>query len=373
MRLVAAFLSLFIPVITLSASDTLALGEAAGATIPCFDFTQIKSASESERAVMIRKFGDGLRDIGFVAVYAPEVTPKVEEATRVMKRYFAQSEAVKMQDWHQNNGQTGFSFKGLESAAGSKAADNKETFFIVDDMTRWPNAPAEFKVVMRDYLATLSDYSSQILMYLWEYLGEIEDAHDQAIHEGDKRIRLAYYPAPQKNDNPRSVWAAAHQDLNAVTLLPRPSRSGLQLKTKEGNWLPVTVPQDYIIINCGDQITKKTAGYITGTEHRVINDDPDNCDARYSTILFAALPDEYSLKPFENCCRLATSGMNEEEAAAYLKPFTDVTVTENLMGRLIEMDSWSNPSEELIQTLQSKGLITNPCKSLRKKFPHLFP
>lgn len=368
------------------------------ASIPCFDFKKIEQASSLiEREEMIAEFGNAFRDIGFVAVYAPEISEYVRKATQLAKCYFAQSLDVKRGDSHGNNGQSGYSYKGLETAAGADAPDNKETFFVTRTMPAWPKTSEnftseEFQLVMTNYLQSLSEYAVKGMRYLYEYLGEIEEIenHNLDIDDGDRRIRLAYYPSiheepklqisgkrdTQQSDEDEEVfgiWAEEHFDLNGMTALARPSRSGLEMKTKEKKWCPIMVPEDYVILNCGDQITKKTAGYIKATKHRVISNDPTDCSARISTILFASLPDQYSLFPFKSCIAKMTSQMTEEEKVEYLKKYPDINIEENLLGRLIEMGSFKDPSEELVRGLIEKGLIRKPCKKLKEAFPQLFP
>jgi hypothetical protein len=58
-----------------------------------------------------------------------------------------------------------------------------------------------------------------------------------------------------------------------------------------------------------------------------------------------------------------TKGMSAREKADYMKKFPDITVAENLLSRLIEMRSFRNPPEELIQKLHNKGLLQNPLRN----------
>jgi isopenicillin N synthase-like dioxygenase len=340
-------------------------------TIPCFDLEKIHSGSKEEKDELIRQFGDGLRDIGFVAIKAPGLRPHKDKAIATMKKYFAQDEATKMEDWHHNNGQTGYSFNGNETAAGAPAADLKEHFFVLSELASWPKKIPEFENVMKEYHGELKSYAKTVTTALLEYLGESEALASKLSDEGTHMLRLAYYPSRKEGDDPSAVWAAAHQDLNAITLLPRPSRSGLQLKTKNGEWLSVLCPEDHILINCGDQISYKTAGHIVGTEHQVINDNPGDQSPRFSTIMFAGFPLEYSLSPFKESARRATKNLSPTEAEEYLSHYSDVTAGENLNARLIELGSF-DASEDQIRKLQNKGLVRNPCQAVKDKFPQLF-
>lgn len=355
-----------------SFATTLNVGKEQDRTIPCFDLRDLNSIPAADRKALIEQFGNAMRDVGFVAIRAPELEDISKEAYAIQKSYFAQSNGEKMRDWHDNHGQTGFSYKGLETPAGATVADLKETFFVTATMDKWPKFPASFEEVMKKDLKIMSDLASQVMRVLLEYVGETEVANSSLATEGDRRVRLAYYPVPKESDNPGAKWAGAHFDLNAVTILPRPTRPGLQLLTKNDQWLPVMVPEGYAIVNLGDQWVKKSAGILKGTLHQVVNDDPSNKTARHARILFAAFPDNYSLKPFEPCAAKATAGMSPSEAGDYLRQFGDVTVQENLFGRLIEMGSFGGVTRELIVDLRSKGLIQAPCQKIIDQFPDLF-
>jgi isopenicillin N synthase-like dioxygenase len=337
-------------------------------TIPCFDLRNVDQLPPIEKTKLITEFGNALRDVGFVAVYAPELAAKIKQALEITEQYFGQSEEDLMKDWHNNKGQSGYSPKGLETAAGAKKPDNKKTFFVTENMPSWPNYPQNFKPFMQDYLQSLGKLSNQLMRYLLTYLGEEELANSNVIEKGDRRVRLAMYPIPQPGD---AVGAAAHFDLNSLTVLPKPSRPGLQLLTKEGEWLPVVVPDEYVIINLGDIMNKLTAGYIKGTLHQVVlENDPNNQKPRFATILFASLPDDFKLTPFQKCAELMTKNMTPSDAGQYLSQFGNETVLDNLLGRLTEMGSFDPSDEEFIR-LRKLGLIKEPSEAVQTKYAHL--
>jgi isopenicillin N synthase-like dioxygenase len=48
------------------------------------------------------------------------------------------------------------------------------------------------------------------------------------------------------------VRAAAHEDINLITLLPAGSSRGLEVKDKQGNWHAVPLCPGSMIVNIGD-------------------------------------------------------------------------------------------------------------------------
>ncbi len=342
------------------------------AAIPLFDFEELQQAKGEQRKELIRQFGEGLRDVGFVAVRAESLIPLVEAANVEMEKYFSQSLEEKMKDWRQSHA-TGFSPQGRETAAGAKKADIKETFFIPPNYKEWPKGREEFQGVMGTYHKEFTKLAALFMGFLAEFLEEATEDITTSMQDAYNLIRLAHYPAPRPEDDPQAVWAGAHEDLNALTLLPSSKVPGLQLMTKEGEWKAVNIPQGYILVNTGEQVQHKTAGWIRATRHQVVN--PGGVYARqrrFASIFFASWSASFSLMPFESCIAKATAGMAADEKEKYMKGFPDITVEQNLNSRLIEMRTIPNPPEEMVRELREKGLIRKPPEELKSLYPHLF-
>lgn len=357
-------------------APTLAISKKAleigDAVIPLIDLDAIANAQGNERKVLIEQFGNGLKDVGFIAVKADFLVDRISSVNSEIEKYFSQDVSEKMKDWRPSC-QSGFSQQGRETAANAKKADIKETYFIPPGFTEWPSYRQEFKETMRAYHAELTIIATQVMAYIAEYLNEPTEDVAKSVSSACNLLRLAYYPAPKPTDDLEAVWAAAHEDLNALTLLPPSTVPGLQLLTKDGEWKSVNVPQGYLIINTGEQLQNKTAGMIQATRHRVVNPGGEHArQCRYASIFFASWSPEFSLAPFTSCVDKMTENMTEDQRREYLKQFPDVNVQENLLSRLIEMRSISDPSEELVSGLRKKGLLQQPPEELVKRFPALF-
>lgn len=99
-------------------------------------------------------------------------------------------------------------------------------------------------------------------------------------------LRLLYYPAQssitseegeEKSDG--DVRAGAHSDYGSLTLLFRlKGQAGLEIQTREGEWVPVPVcppgteddAQPPILVNIGDLLSYWTNGLLRSTVHRVV-------------------------------------------------------------------------------------------------------
>lgn len=320
-------------------------------------------------------FGKGLEEVGFVAVKAEETALLIDRVNHCMFLYFSQALDEKMKDFHDNGGQSGYCPPNTETAAGSEVADNKEHYMLpAGKYDKWPkfggdsSKAQEFKDVMQAYLKVLTDYAAKSMNLITEYLHEpAEDMSESVLAEGNV-LRLIHYP-PSSTKAPMS---GAHFDLNAITLLPPATRSGLQLRDRDGSWKFVNVPKGYLIFNTGDQVEMKTAGKIKAVEHQVVRTEGGESESRYSSVFFTSM--FRRLKPFPRCVAEMTKGMSEAQKSQYLAKYPDVTWLDALISRLIEMATIPAAAvqEDQVRDLRSKGLLRQPKAALVDKFPDLF-
>ena len=84
-------------------------------------------------------------------------------------------------------------------------------------------------------------------------------------------LRVIHYPPINDDIEPGAIRAAAHEDINLLTMLPAATAKGLQVQTRDGTWLDVPCEPGWLIINAGDMLAECTQGYFKATPHRVVN------------------------------------------------------------------------------------------------------
>ena len=99
-------------------------------------------------------------------------------------------------------------------------------------------------------------------------------------------FRIIHYPPMTGNEDKNSIRAAAHEDINLLTVLVAGSEPGLQVLDEKGEWLDVSTNRNTIVINSGDMLKMASENYYPSTTHRVINPDPSSNVSRYSMPLF---------------------------------------------------------------------------------------
>lgn len=100
-------------------------------------------------------------------------------------------------------------------------------------------------------------------------------------------FRLLHYPPLPAEIPPGAVRAAAHEDINLITLLPAATGMGLELLDIEGQWQAVNCDRGDIVVNVGDMLQLASQGVYRSTTHRVVNPEgPARHQSRLSMPLF---------------------------------------------------------------------------------------
>src|SRR5690606_30052197 len=93
----------------------------------------------------------------------------------------------------------------------------------------WPSEIPEFKATFLEMYRELDQVGKIMLQSLTPSLDLPEDYFDIMIEDGNSILRLLHYPPIPKNTDPKCVRAAAHEDINLITVLVAASTSGLEL------------------------------------------------------------------------------------------------------------------------------------------------
>ncbi|MBT5708118.1 isopenicillin N synthase family oxygenase [bacterium] len=271
--------------------------------VPVLDFRDYLSKEDAVRERFIVELLKAYREIGFVGVRGHEVDPVTLEATYAAAWKFTQLTDEQKRRYHRPDlfGQRGYTPKGQEHAKGAKAGDLKEFYHVGQELNSsqlsllgypenvWPAEVSELKHGAIRVFRDLESLGHSMLKAIFEGLGIRYDQLASGIQEGNSILRIAHYfpisdPASLL---PGAVRAAAHGDINLITLLVGASADGLELQCKNGDWMPVQVEADTIVVNVGDMLERLTNGHLRSTIHRVVNPPPEKLQvARLSMPFF---------------------------------------------------------------------------------------
>ncbi len=223
----------------------------------------------------------------------------IDDAEAKAKQFFALPEEVKRTYLIPGGGGArGYTAFGVETAKGGTASDLKEFWHVGRELAAghefrdvmadnvWPAEIPGFKETFLALYDAFDEAGLKILRAVARYLGVDEEYFTDTVRDGNSVMRLLHYP-PVDKPSGNHIRAGAHEDINTITLLLGAEEAGLELKTKDGRWIPVLPKPGELVINIGDMLQRLTNGRLRSTSHRVVNPAPDRASkARYSMPFF---------------------------------------------------------------------------------------
>ncbi|MCY1016337.1 isopenicillin N synthase family dioxygenase [Pyxidicoccus sp. MSG2] len=253
--------------------------------IPIVDLSHYRTGTARERARFVQVFGDGLKEFGFVTVEGHGVDDGLIRRTYSdVERFFGLPEAVKARYADtERGGQRGYIGYGQEHAKNRKVGDLKEFWHVGRELPKshryhdvyganvWPEEVPTFREHTRSLFSALDGAAGVMLQALAEYFGVERDTFRDMATDGNSVLRLIHYPPLKERFIPGGVRAAEHEDINLITLLCEGTAGGLELLTRDGEWLPVDTLRGQIVVDSGDMLSRVTNNVIPATTHRVVN------------------------------------------------------------------------------------------------------
>ena len=258
-----------------------------------------------------RELGDSFEEFGFAIVRDHGIPADlIERADAAARAFFALPDDVKRQ--YQQPGQAGargYTPFGIERAKGAAVRDLKEFWHIGrtlppgDPLEQfmppnvWPEEVPGFRDTFESLFAAFDQSGLRILSAVALHLGLDRDFFAPTVYKGNSVLRLLHYP-PVPPEAEGAVRAAAHEDINAITLLLGAEEAGLELLTKDGHWLPVSPPPGALVVNIGDMLQRLTANRLRSTTHRVVNPAGEAARrSRYSMPFFLHFRPDFLIEP----------------------------------------------------------------------------
>lgn len=309
-------------------------------TIPSVDLREFTSGDPGRKNAFVQQIGSAFEDIGFVALRGHFLEdPLVDKLYGEIKKFFELPGAVKMKyEIPGIGGQRGYTSFGKEHAKGRKEGDLKEFWHFGQYVEGDPALASEypenvvvtelpdFNATGREAFKMLEKTAIYVLRALALHLQLPETYFDAYVKNGNSILRPIHYP-PITEEPKNAVRAAAHGDINLITLLMGAHGKGLQVQNHEGAWIDAIARPDELMINVGDMLSRLTNNRLKSTIHRVVNPPREAWgSSRYSIPFFMHPISSMPLNCLEHCID-----------KAHPKAYEDITAGEYLHQRLIEL------------------------------------
>ncbi|MEZ4450294.1 MAG: 2-oxoglutarate and iron-dependent oxygenase domain-containing protein [Nannocystaceae bacterium] len=278
-------------------------------TIPILDFRRFAG----DRDAFARDLGGAWTSIGFVGVREHGVeTAVIDDAYAAVKALFELPLEDRLRYASAGDRDRGYIPFGVEHARDSAAVDLKEFWQVGRELAPesphrglypanvWPAELPEFRPRLLALYAALEGLGDALLRAIAVYLDLPEDWFEDKVDHGNSVLRPIHYP-PIAGE-PRGVRSASHEDINFITLLVVSGEPGLQVLTRQGEWIAAPQEPGTILVNVGDMLQRYTNHVLRSTTHRVVNPPaPFSHRSRFSMPFFLHPNPELLLETLPTC------------------------------------------------------------------------
>lgn len=266
------------------------------------------------------ELGRSFAEYGFAVIRDHGIPQElIDRAEALSKEFFALPTEAKMAYRIEGGGGArGYTPFGVEKAKDAEIFDLKEFWHVGRNLPEghelrqymppniWPSEVEGFRETFSELYSAFEKAGARVLEAIALDLGLDRQFFAPTVKDGDSVMRLLHYPPPPEDAPEGAIRAAAHGDINTITLLLGAEEAGLELLTLQGEWKAVDVPKGALVINVGDMLDRLTNGRLRSTTHRVVNPLGDAARrARYSMPFFLHFRPDYLIETLESCVDLA--------------------------------------------------------------------
>lgn len=289
------------------------------------------------------EIGRSFEEYGF-AVIRDHGIPQdlIDRAEELSKAFFALPDDVKKAyQIPGGGGARGYTPFGTEKAKDAQVHDLKEFWHVGRELPGghplskymadnvWPEEVAGFRETFTALYTAFEEAGARVLEAIALHLGLPRDFFAPTVEDGNSVMRLLRYPPLEGAEAEGAIRAAAHGDINTITLLLGAEEAGLELLTADGEWLAIAPPPGALVVNIGDMLDRLTNHKLRSTTHRVVNPRGEAAyRARYSMPFFLHFRPDYVIETLPSC-------IDAENPSAHPEP---ISSHDYLMQRLREIN-----------------------------------
>jgi len=307
-------------------------------TIPVLDFRRFRSDFDG----FSRDLGAAWRSIGFVAIREHGVSEALIDGAyaQIQELFALPLETRASYELPGQGGARGYTRFGVEHAKDSKQIDLKEFWHVGRELPEgsphlglyprnvWPRELPAFRPRLLGLFHTLERVGNALLRAIARHLELADGYFEDKVDHGDSILRPIHYPPIKAGTDPGGVRSGRHEDINLITLLVASGAPGLEVLSRDGEWVPVATDKGTIVVNVGDMLQRLTNDQLRSTTHRVVNPPPPICEQpRFSMPFFHHPNPEFLIETLPGC-------ISADNPDRYPEP---ITAGDFLTQRLIEI------------------------------------
>ncbi|MCF6777705.1 isopenicillin N synthase family oxygenase [Thiotrichales bacterium 19X7-9] len=220
-----------------------------------------------------KDFATSLKETGFAVLKTHPISWQLIEEIYQEWREFFNSQAIKKYHYCSEKQDGYFPMDVSEIAKGETVKDIKHYYHLYFP---WGRYPSEISKKAEDLFKAMFDLGATLLQWIDDHMDDqvrqkLPHALVDTISYEKTLLRILHYPALTGDEEVGAIRAAAHEDINLITLLPTASSPGLEVFSPyDKKWYQVPVHEQSIIINIGDMLQEMTQGEYIATKHRVV-------------------------------------------------------------------------------------------------------
>ena len=260
--------------------------------IPKLDVSALYGADAEAIAATALSLRGHLETTGFLYVVGHPITIEQIEAVREMsRRFFALPESEKAKLLINKNFRGYLPFAGSTIVTSSVEAVTKpnqsESIFFMHEVAendprvrageplqgpnQWPadDVLPGFRETIEAYVEAMSALARNMARAISVSLGLKPDSLDPFFVDPTTFLRLLHYPPQPAEEG--LFGSAPHTDYGFITLLAQDEVGGLEVKNKDGEWIPAPPIPGSFVMNVGDILARWSNDVFVSTPHRVIN------------------------------------------------------------------------------------------------------
>ncbi|NVB37173.1 isopenicillin N synthase family oxygenase [Pseudenhygromyxa sp. WMMC2535] len=287
--------------------------------IPQLDIRRFDQGSDADREGFVADLGESLRRFGFVGIREHGLDDAlIAKAYEVLAAFFRLPTETKMRFFIEGGrGARGYTAFGREQAVGAEVPDLKEFWHVgrmfdagdswgeIMEPNIWPSdelVPG-FYTTLSTLYRELDALSRRMLSAIALHLGLPDDWFNDKVDHGNSILRPIHYPPLEGAAGADgAVRAAAHGDINLITLLVGSGEPGLEILSRTKEWIPVSTIEGVVVCNVGDMLERLTNHVLPSTIHRVVNPpEPWRSKPRYSLPFFMHPNSEFEIATLKGC------------------------------------------------------------------------